>query len=365
MGDGSGGPPVTADNDSIAMDQRMPSDGERRRRRARDPRVTAAMSSHRTDDEPSNGGVPVLYIGGCQRSGSTLLDRMMSQAPGHVSAGEIVHLWSRGLSSNELCGCGERFADCPFWAEVGRLAFGGWGSVDVDLILRLQRRVDRNRYIFFMVFPALSPRYRRDLERYVGILDRLYRAIYAVGGGAIVDSSKHVSTAFLLRRVPSVRIRVVHLVRDSRGVAFSLLKKIRRPEVVDGEAFMFRASVSHSAFEWMAFNALFHLLAILGTPTKVVRYESLVGSPGDTITRILRSEGRADTGEITFVDGTTVTLGVDHTVAGNPMRFERGSFELKADQEWRTSMRPRDRRLTVSLTWPLLALYGYLRGDRP
>jgi hypothetical protein len=70
-------------------------------------------------------------------------------------------------------------------------------------------------------------------------------------------------------------------------------------------------------------------------------------------------------GELAFLDGTTVTLGVDHTVAGNPMRFERGAFELKVDQEWRTSMRPRDRRITTALTWPLLAVYGYLRGDRP
>jgi hypothetical protein len=196
-------------------------------------------------------------------------------------------------------------------------------------------------------------------------LDRLYPAIYEVGGGAIVDSSKHASTAFLLRRVPSVRLRVVHLVRDSRGVAFSLLKKIRRPEVVDGEAFMFRASASHSALEWVAFNTLFHLLGLLGTPTKTVRYESLVGSPRETLTAILTSEGREITEELPFLVGTRVTLGVDHTVAGNPMRFERGSFELKADQEWRTSMRPRDRRITTALTWPLLELYGYLRGDRP
>ena len=78
----------------------------------------------------SSSVVPVLYVGGCQRSGSTLLDRMMSQISGHVSTGEIVHLWSRGLSANELCGCGDRFLACPFWSDVGRVAFGGWGAID-------------------------------------------------------------------------------------------------------------------------------------------------------------------------------------------------------------------------------------------
>ena len=122
-----------------------------------------------------------------------------------------------------------------------------------------------------MLWPVLSPRYRRDLVRYVAILDRLYRAIRQVGGDAIVvDSSKHASTAFLLRRVPSVRLRVVHLVRDSRGVAFSLLKKIRRPETLDG-ALMFRASPWRAGAEWSAFNALFHLLGLIGTPADTRR----------------------------------------------------------------------------------------------
>lgn len=174
--------------------------------------------------------VPVVYIGGCQRSGSTLLDRMLSQVPEHLSAGEVVHLWIRGLSGNELCGCGAAFLDCPFWSEVGRVGFGGWDQIRIEEVVALQRSVDRNRYIFFMLMPRLSPRYERDLRAYAAILERLYRGIYQVGGGAtIVDSSKHGSTAFLLRRVAGLRLRVVHLVRDSRGVAFSLLRKCAGP----------------------------------------------------------------------------------------------------------------------------------------
>ena len=119
-------------------------------------RRPAGRATSRRRSSPSSV-VPVLYIGGCQRSGSTLLDRMMSQVSGHVSTGEIVHLWSRGLSANELCGCGQRFLECPFWSDVGRLAFGGWEAIDTERILGLQRRVDRNRYIIFMLLPVLSP----------------------------------------------------------------------------------------------------------------------------------------------------------------------------------------------------------------
>jgi len=289
---------------------------------------------------------------------------MMSQISGHVSTGEIVHLWSRGLSANELCGCGDRFLSCPFWSDVGREAFGGWGAIDTQQILRLQRRVDRNRYIIFMLLPALSPRYRRELSRYVAVLDQLYRAIHRVGGGVIVDSSKHASTAFILRRVPSVRLRIVHLVRDSRGVAFSLSKRVRRPESVDEETFMFRSSSWRSSIEWMTFNPLFHVIHVLGTPTILARYEALARDPRAVLNDILTSEALdVMEEELGFIDGRMVQLAKGHTVAGNPMRLEHGSFQVRLDDAWRTSMNRRDRKITTALTWPLLAAYGYLREN--
>ena len=288
----------------------------------------------------------------------------MSQVAGHVSAGEIVHLWVRGLSADELCGCGRSFHDCPFWSEVGRVGFGGWENIRSEGVVELQDRVDRNRYIPFMLFPRLSRRYQRDLTRYTSLLERLYRAIAAVGEGVVVDSSKHASTAFLLRRVPSVQLLVIHLIRDSRGVTFSLSKRVPRPEVVEGDAFMHRAAPWRSAVEWMAFNGLFHVLRMTGTPTLRARYEELVLDPVRTVRAVLTAEARpGDAADLDFIEGATVNLDVDHTVAGNPMRFEHGRFPLRLDEAWRGSMATRDRRITTVVTWPLLAAYGYLRRE--
>jgi hypothetical protein len=306
--------------------------------------------------EPVPAPVPVLVLAGTQRSGSTLLDRLMSQAPGHVSAGEIVHLWTRGVRDDERCGCGLAFHACPFWSEVGRVACGGWDRRAVEDVVGLQRRVDRNRYIFFMLLPVLSRRYRRDLRAYGRILERLYRAISASGGGAVVvDSSTHASTAFLLRRVPGLRLRVVHLVRDGRGVAHSLGKRVRRPEVVEGEAFMHRQPAWRAGLEWLAFNVLFEGLRGAGTPVSRVRYEDLVAGPRRTLAPL--TGGRVE--DLAFIDGARVTLGIDHTVAGTPMRFVHGDVDLRVDDEWRSAMRPRDRRVVTAITAPLLRRYGY------
>jgi UDP-N-acetylglucosamine transferase subunit ALG13 len=308
-------------------------------------------------DKPAS--IPVLYVGGTGRSGSTLLDRMLGEIPGLVSAGEVVHLWRRGLAENQLCGCGERFLDCPYWSAVGRAGFGGWDGLQPDAVLRLQRRVDRNRFIPLMLAPR--GRYGQDLHRYGELLGRLYAALSSVAGARmIVDSSKHASTAFLLRRVRGVDLRVVHLVRDSRGVAFSWGRHVRRPEVVSDDAYMPTSGPARAGTDWVIYNGLFELLRLTGVPVALVRYESLVEDPRRELQRILRLSGEtASDDALGFLRDGAAQLGVSHTVSGNPMRFRTGSVELRRDEEWRTAMEPASRRLVSAITMPLLFRYGY------
>src|SRR3954453_5871316 len=130
--------------------------------------------------------VRVLFIGGLGRSGSTLIDRILGQTPGVCSVGELVFLWDRALSSNELCGCGERFRACPFWKEIGDAAFGGWDRIDPASMRSWQHRVDRNRYIPAMLAPSFAPRYRARREPYTELMGRLYGAIAAVTGAKLI-----------------------------------------------------------------------------------------------------------------------------------------------------------------------------------
>jgi sulfotransferase family protein len=313
---------------------------------------------------PASGGpVRVLFIGGLGRSGSTLLDRMLGQLGGVWSVGELVHVFERGVEENNLCGCGERFRDCAFWRRVGEEAFGGWDRLDLAGVLALKRAVDRNRYVPLMCLPALWPPYRERLRRYLDLLERLYRAVRRVAGRTlIVDASKHASHAFLLRRMRGLDLRVVHLVRDSRGVAFSWAKLLRRLEVADGEALMATEAPVRMGARYLAFNSLFHLLRRLGVPTVLLRYEALVRQPTAELVRVLDHAGRpAAGGELGFVGDGWVELGTSHALAGNPMRFRQGRVPLRLDEEWRAKMPRRHRLLSAGSTWPLLLRYGYLR----
>ena len=307
----------------------------------------------------------VLYLGGAGRSGSTLLERMLGQLPDAVAVGEIVHLVRRGLLDDEDCGCGCAFSVCPFWTKVGEHAFGGWPTgVEARCWEADQLAVDRNRAVPALVTGG-SASFRAALARHTERLGSLYRSVAEVSGArVIVDSSKHVPTALVLRRTAGVDLHVVHLVRDSRGVAHSWTKEVERPETREA-ATMPRYHPASAAAWWDWFNVGFAGVARLGVPTTVLRYEDLLADPRTHIAAIGRSVGvPTDGNALAFLTDGTVRLDSDHSVAGNPMRFQTGTLHLRTDEAWRSELGVGSRRIVTAVTAPLLARYGYLSRTR-
>jgi UDP-N-acetylglucosamine transferase subunit ALG13 len=308
--------------------------------------------------------IPVLYVGGMGRSGTTLLERMLGEVSGFHPVGEMVFLWERGLGEDTLCGCGRPFRECGFWRAVGEEAFGSWSAVDVDAVVALRHEVDRQRNIPLMLAPGLFPGNGRSLRELRDVLAPLYRAVHTVSGArVVVDSSKHASYAFVVRGVPGVSLRAVHVVRDSRGVAYSLTKRVRRPDVVAEERYMNTWPPAVTSLHWLAHNGGLDLLAATGTPSRLVRYESLVRRPREELARILELAGRRPAPEdLAFVHDGSVELGTGHTVSGNPMRFTTGVVPLRPDEAWRSRMPARQRKLVTAMTAFGLARYSGRRA---
>jgi sulfotransferase family protein len=307
----------------------------------------------------------VIFLGGLGRSGTTLIERVLGELPGACALGEVVHLWQRDVRDDERCGCGEPFSACPFWTAVGTAAFGGWAGVDVDRIAALAAGVERTRFI-----PTLARRRLPDpaagaVAEYTGYYARVYRAaLQASGAGAVVDSSKHASLAFCLRWCPEVDLRVVHVVRDSRGVAYSWTKRVPRPET-DGAQEMTRYSPARSALLWDAHNAAFGLLRRRGVPVLRLRYEAFLDDPAGAVRDIAAfADLPVDERDLKFLDGGVATLGPGHSAAGNPMRFATGPVAMRRDDAWRHALPAGQRRLVAALTAPLLAGYGYRLSGR-
>lgn len=306
--------------------------------------------------------IKVLYIGGYLRIGSTLLDRTLGQIEEFFSAGELRHIWEENFAENQPCGCGTPFADCDFWGEVIDEDRGvGGNPADVQEAIRLKRRVDRMRHIPQLASPWKSPGYRVDLDAHTRNLSRLYSAIKERSGSrVIVDSSKDASYAYALANLEEIELHVVHLVRDSRAVAHSWLRKKLKYEVSGKEeVYMDLRGPAASSVGWTRSNLLVEPLRFYSASYTKVRYEDFIAAPRPTLEHILQSMGEEGR-ELPFVDDHTLRLGVDHTVAGNPNRFRSGDIELRLDEEWREKMSVSGQRTVTALTWPLLLRYGYL-----
>ena len=309
--------------------------------------------------------VRVLFLGGLGRSGTTLLERVLGELPGVCPLGEVVHLWERDIRDDERCACGVRFSRCAFWRAVGAEAFGGWPGADVERVLELRQAVERTRHIPSLAAPRLTARRHALVTEYAGYFARVYEAAAKVSGAQVlVDSSKHGALAYCLRWASEVDLRVVHVVRDSRGVAYSWTKRVTRPES-HLAAEMTRYSPGRSALLWNAHNAAFGLLGRCGVPVHRIRYEELLANPRGAIHALAGFAGLdASTVDLSFLgrdpDGTEYAdLRACHSAAGNPMRFTVGRVPLRRDDAWRRALPPRQRRVVAALTAPLLGAYGY------
>lgn len=306
-----------------------------------------------------NGNVTVVYILGSGRSGSTVLERSLVDAVDRsAGVGELRWLWDRGVLDDYLCGCTRAFHACDFWQRVlellaARLPAGASPKAHAEATVALRRRVERLRYMPFLVRPQLAPAaYCQQLESYRETLRVLYQSVAAAAGArVVVDSSKEPVYAYVLAGVRDVNLRVLHLVRDSRAVAYSWQRHVSRPEIHWTQREMRRYTVWQSASQWNLKNVLAELLRARGIPVSRLRYEDFVAAPGETMRRLLD--------DLRLSARTSPVAGSWHSVSGNPVRFRDETRTLQLDREWELEMTRGKRVAVTAATAPLLLRYGY------
>lgn len=282
----------------------------------------------------------VLYIAGCDRSGSTLVGRLLGEVSGFTCCGELALLWERGLKENRRCGCGEPFEDCQFWQTV------------VEALSLDSEEVDVNRICEFLS----ELQYENTYEE---LLINLYREIYAASNAeVIVDTSKVPRYAHLLANMEEIDLRILHLIRDPRGVAHSLQKRKTNPAIPGEDDYMVRKNLVQSVGKWSYANLTVPLLRQSASEYTLERYEDLAKNPRYVMERLL-SDLDFPEKNVSWIDrDDCVTLHTSHTVSGNPMRFKTGTIQIYLDQGWKTESPSQKKFWVTVLSLPLL-LYFY------
>lgn len=300
----------------------------------------------------------VVYIAGSGRSGSTLVERALGAIPGFVNVGELVDLFRRVVVDNERCGCGESFDGCPFWIGVGASAFGSWDSGAVGEVRRLQRRVARQRYLLPLL-TAGGRSFQEDLRRYRALHARLYRAVlWQASARIVVDASKWPAQALALRG-PEIDLKVIHLVRDARGVANSMSKRdVARPHAANADVMVRGGPVLASA-RWTLTQTEIDLMRLKRGALTRLRYEDFVNDAESAMAGSLDKLGIQRPPQWAgHVDGSQLHLPTSHGLSGNPSRFVSGVVPLRLDEAWRREMSPGVRALVTAIALPQTVAAG-------
>jgi hypothetical protein len=310
--------------------------------------------------------VRVVFISGFGRSGSTILGQVLDGVPGVVHVGELNFLWDHNVLKNRECGCGLPFSDCPFWQEVMGRAFGGSDGVDALEMVRLQQLGTRTRHAIEMLAPPARRRLLARMRPLMEATEQLYRAIRDVSGAeVVVDSSKLPPYGFVQGQSPGVDLRCVHLVRDPRAAAYSWSRRSGSGDGSGDSPFAWLPQVGpvHSALTWATWNVVTELLWRDDAQRYLrIRYEDFVADPRQWSRRVAALAGLPNA-TLPFVDDRTIEVGVTHTAAGNPNRFNRGAVTIRGDEEWRRRFPKRDQLGVVALTLPVFARYHYSWGS--
>jgi hypothetical protein len=163
----------------------------------------------------------------------------------------------------------------------------------------------------------------------------------------------------VLANIPQIDLFTIHLIRDSRAVAYSWRREKIRPEIYWEQKLMGQRKILSSAIRWNSLHRLAQRLQLNSKQYALLKYEDLVSDPKGSLLEIL-TDLAIEQPSLDFIDGLHANLKTSHTVSGNPVRFTNKEIKIEPDIEWQHAMANRHKWLVTMITWPLLSKYGYL-----
>jgi hypothetical protein len=276
----------------------------------------------------------LIYILGHNYSGSTLLALLLSGHSKISTTGEIVGPPHFEQGRNYNCSCGFPIHSCHFYQELEEridhrqfvLSRNYWGtrllSQPPSLVQRLlfgslrNGQLETGRDSLCRIFPFA----RLCISQKTELLSRFVKtACEILDTDFLVDSSKVPMQLQILKQIPGVQLKVLHLVRHPAGCVHSSIKHHGH-------------SVALSAEFWRRnLETCFRQLRRIETDSWMrVRYEDICDEPEFELHRICTFLG------IKFEEEMLSLVPENTHIVGNDMRFENCQ-KVVLNETWKTA----------------------------
>jgi hypothetical protein len=303
--------------------------------------------------------IPYLCLPGSRFTGSTLLGTLLNEHPDCASIGAATGLIRRTDLTTYQCSCGALFRECEFWIDIERRTreLGHPVNVFTTNFWNTHLRLSRNHVVNGLLARPLGSNWLEQArDAVVQRLPGARPAIAAMGWNTwslasavlartgkrvFVDTARDHQRPKYLTGHPMLDVKVVHLVRDPRGNAASIVKHTG-------------VDIATAARQWTHSNVeAARVRRYLPDDAWLsVRYEELCADPPGTLDRITGFLG---------LDRPMSRGSLDNHgshIIGNKMRM-RTLTEIREDLSWQTQLSPADLATIARIAGRASHSFGY------
>jgi hypothetical protein len=263
----------------------------------------------------------ILYIMGAGRCGSTILSIILGAHPEVENVGEI-KAWSRhkGLPRDREL----KDENYSFWEKVLDEYVSVEGAVlDFSKLEHICNEMETNtkllRHLRGKVNVGLENAYYKHNRNLVSSIQKVS------GKKIVLDSSKSVCRAYKLLTYQKLNVKVIQLIRDPRGAAWSFMKKDveQKPK-----------NILRAVFDYIFLNGACILIRYLFKEKVIkVKYEDLIDDPVDVIEKIIDFAKLENFNLASLIEENS-EFKVEHLIDGNRIRKHK-FIKFSPDEEWK------------------------------
>lgn len=270
----------------------------------------------------------IIYLLGRGRSGSTLISHVLGSQKDVLNVGELKNFWEYHCRADKMgrkCSDGLNLDNHPFWTKVRK---------------ELKSKINNE-------FPNLKVKNNDEFQNYNS---EMFNAINKVSGDEIiVDASKKFERLKRLLKV-NKNIYTIHIVRDPRAYAFSIMKYNKRALTKNKKP----QSVWFKVVTWSVYNLFVTLyLKISRVRHITIIYEDFVGQPENKLNQIFNFIGKNDkTINVSFSEPQPV-------FGGNVWFFESKNTKIQKDEMYKSTLTRKQWIKYTILSFPVLLFFGY------
>lgn len=296
----------------------------------------------------------LAYILSSGHSGSTVIGMMLGAHPSIATVGELKNV-PLSFRNDQACSCGNSMRSCPFWRQVAaqlqtrnldpatetfRTHVNGCKTLVERIVVgQIRGRMwEASRAGALRLWPAARRHLNHTLTCNTAVINIIMKM---TGRNVFLDTSKDASRLRYLAQSGQFRISVLHLIRDGRAVAYSLIRKGVDPR--------------EAACEWVHEHEQAERLQkmeICSRRWMQIRYEEFCADPDAALASMCDFVGVSR--EHRVLDFRSW----DNHVVGNRLRLETGK-QISLDEKWRSELLGDSLEIVESVTGDMNRRYGY------